>query len=41
MQKLHLMVLTVKILITKQKVKFYDAICCICEKIERWFVQYY
>lgn len=26
----------VKILVTEQKVKFYAAICSICEKIERY-----
>lgn len=28
-------ILILKILITEQKVKFYDAICRICEKIEQ------
>lgn len=37
MRKLYLIT---KILITEQKVKFYDAICCICEKIEQWLMQY-
>lgn len=29
-------ILVIKILITEQKVKFYTAICSICEKIERY-----
>lgn len=27
--------LTIKILVTEQKVKFYDSICRVCEKIEK------
>lgn len=37
MKKLYLIT---KILITEQKVKFYGAFCRICEKIERWIMQY-
>lgn len=37
MKKLYLVT---KILITEQEVKFYGAVCRICEKIERWIMQY-
>ena len=37
MDKLALML---KILITAQKVNFFDNICHICEKIERWLMQH-
>ncbi len=30
------LILVIKILVTEQKVKFYAAICHICEKIERF-----
>lgn len=30
------LILVIKILVTEQKVKFYAAICHICEKIERY-----
>lgn len=32
--------LTLKILITEQKITFLDNTCHICEKIERWFMQH-
>lgn len=37
MDKLALML---KILITEQKVNFFNNICHICEKFERWFMQH-
>lgn len=37
MDKLALML---KILITEQKVNFFDNICHICEKFERWLMQH-
>ncbi len=30
------LILVIKILVAEQKVKFYTAICSICEKIERF-----
>lgn len=30
------LVLVIKILVTEQKVKFYTAVCSVCEKIERY-----
>ena len=32
--------LIIKILITEKKVKFYDDVCHICERIEQWIMQY-
>ncbi len=30
------LILVIKILVTEQKVKFYTAVCHVCEKIERF-----
>lgn len=32
-------ILTFKILVCEQKVKFYDTVCLLCEKIEQFLVQ--
>lgn len=37
---MNLLILVIKILITEQKVNFFDNICHICEKIERWLMQH-
>ena len=37
---MELLILVIKILITEQKVNFFDSICHICEKIERWLMQH-
>ena len=37
---MEFLILAIKILITEQKVNFFDNICHICEKIERWLMQH-
>lgn len=37
---MELLILVLKILITEQKVNFFDNICHICEKIERWLMRH-
>jgi len=37
---MNLLILVIKILITEQKVIFFDNICHICEKIERWLMRH-
>lgn len=37
---MELLILVIKIFITRQKVNFFDNICHICERIEHWLMQH-